>query len=177
MKLFVKMLIAGLVIALLLPFTLLKDKDGSAMLSVRDLNFPSVSWPKLSMPDFVSSDLPGFPGRTGGSDGESLNRKDVIYKWTDVNGNLQFSNNRPPEGVVYTLKGYDPNLNVIQAVETQATSLEAVPEFESKKKISGAKDIGSPYSIEKIEKLFEEANNMENLLNQRMENQAAEIGQ
>jgi hypothetical protein len=177
MKLFTKMLISVLVIALLLPFTLLKGKDGSAMLNVMDLNFPSVSMPELSMPDFLSLDLPGSAGRIGNSDDESLTGKDVIYKWTDANGNLQFSNNRPPEGVVYTLKGYDPNLNVIQAVETPATMLETVSEFESKKKITSAKDIGSPYSIEKIEKLFEDANNIENLLNQRMEHQAAEIGQ
>ena len=177
MKLFTKMLLAVLVIAFVLPFTLLKGKDGNAMLNVRDLNFPSVSLPKLSMPDFLSSDLPGLPGRISSSDDESLTGKDVIYKWTDANGNLQFSNNRPPEGVVYTHKGYDPNLNVIQAVETPATTPEAVPEFESKKKVTNAKDIGSPYSIERIEKLFEDANNIENLLNQRMENQAAEIGQ
>jgi len=31
--------------------------------------------------------------------------------------------------------------------------------------------------VERIEKLFEDANNIENLLNQRMDNQAAEIGQ
>lgn len=177
MKLFTKMMIAALVIALLLPFTLLKGEDGSAMLNVRELNFPSVSLPELSMPDFLSSDLPGLPRRISRSDDESQAGKEVIYKWTDANGNLQFSNNPPPEGVEYTLKGYDPNLNVIQAVETRETSPEAVSEFESKKKVTSAKDIGSPYSIEKIEKLFEDANNIENLLNQRMENQAADIGQ
>jgi hypothetical protein len=177
MKLFTKMLIAVLIIAFLLPFTLLKGKDGNSMLSIRDLSSPSVSLPELSMPDFLSLDLPGLPERISSSDDESLTGKDVIYKWTDANGNLQFSNNRPPEGIVYTHKGYDPNVNVIQAVETRATTPEAAAELESKKKVSSAKDISSPYSIERIEKLFEDANNIENLLNQRMENQAAEIGQ
>ena len=175
--LFVKMLVALLVIALLLPFTLLKGKDGNAMLNVSDLNIPSVSLPELSMPDFLSSGTTEMPGDIRSSDDILPGEKDVIYKWTDADGNLQFSNNRPPEGVVYSHKGYDPNLNVIQAVETPATTPEAVPEFESKKKVTSAKDIGSPYSIERIEKLFEDANNIENLLNQRMENQAAEIGQ
>jgi len=177
MKLPAKMLIAALVIALLLPFILLKGKDGSAMLKVRDLNFASVSLPELSMSDFLSWGLPSIPGRNSSPDDESLTGNDVIYKWTDANGNLQFSNNRPPEGIVYTIKGYDPNLNVIQAVETRPTGPDAVPEYESKKKVTSAKDIASPYSIEKIEKLFENANNIENLLDQRMENQAAEIGQ
>ncbi|MFB3059346.1 MAG: DUF4124 domain-containing protein, partial [Gammaproteobacteria bacterium] len=67
------------------------------------------------MPDFLSSGMPKLPGGVKGSDG-----KDMIYQWTDADGNVQFSNSQPPEGVVYTLKGYDPSLNVIQAVETQA---------------------------------------------------------
>lgn len=172
MNLFIKLLIAILVISLLLPFTFLKDKHGNPMLSVRDLNFPSVTLPELSMPDFLSSGMPKLPGGVKGSDG-----KDMIYQWTDADGNVQFSNSQPPEGVVYTLKGYDPNLNVIQAVETQAAGSEEVSGSESKKKITSAKDIGSPYSVERIEKLFEDANNIEKLLNQRLNNQAAEIGQ
>lgn len=142
------------------------------MLSVGDLNFPSLTLPELSMPDFLSSGMPKLPEGVKGSDG-----KDMIYQWTDADGNLQFSNSQPPEGVVYTLKGYDPNLNVIQAVETQAAGSEEVSGSESKKKITSAKDIGSPYSVERIEKLFEDANNIEKLLNQRLNNQAAEIGQ
>lgn len=172
MNLFIKLLIAILVISLLLPFTFLKDKLGNPMLSVRDLNFPSLTLPELSMPDFLSSGMPKLPGGVKGSDG-----KDMIYQWTDADGNVQFSNSQPPEGVVYTLKGYDPNLNVIQAVETQAAGSEEVSGSESKKKITSAKDIGSPYSVERIEKLFEDANNIEKLLNQRFNNQAAEIGQ
>ena len=172
MNLFIKLLIVILVISLLLPFTFLKDKHGNPMLSARDLNFPSLTLPELSMPDFLSSGMPKLPGGVKGSDG-----KDMIYQWTDADGNVQFSNSQPPEGVVYTLKGYDPNLNVIQAVETQAAGSEEVSGSKSKKKITSAKDIGSPYSVERIEKLFEDANNIEKLLNQRFNNQAAEIGQ
>lgn len=172
MNLFIKLLIAILVISLLLPFTLLKDKHGNPLLSVRDLNFPSLTLPELSMPDFLSSGMLKIPGEVRGSDG-----KDMIYQWTDADGNVQFSNSQPPEGVVYTLRGYDPNLNVIQAVEAQAAGSEEVSGSESKKKITSAKDIGSPYSVERIEKLFEDANNIEKLLNQRFNNQAAEIGQ
>ncbi len=177
MNLFIKLLIAILVISLLLPFTFLKDEHGNPMLSVRDLKFPSVTLPELSMPDFLSSAMPKLPGGVRGSDGELLDRKDMIYKWTDADGNLQFSNSQPPEGVVYTLKGYDLNLNVIQAVEAQATGSGEVSGSQAKKKITSAKDIGSPYSVERIEKLFEDTNNIENLLNQRFNNQAAEIGQ
>ena len=60
MNLFIKLLITILVISLLLPFTFLKDKHGNPMLSVRDLNFPSVT-----MPDFLSSGMPKKPGGVG----------------------------------------------------------------------------------------------------------------
>ncbi len=171
MNLFIKLLIAILVIGLLLPFAFLKDKHGNPMLSVRDLKFPSLTLPELSMPDFLSSGMPKIPVGVRGSDG-----KDMIYQWTDADGNVQFSNSQPPEGVVYTLKVYDPNLNVIQAVEAQAAGSEEVSESQSTKKITSAKEIGSPYSVERIEKLFEDANNIEKLLNQRFNNQAAEKG-
>ena len=72
---------------------------------------------------------------------------------------------------------YEPSLNGIQAVEAQAAGSEEVSESQSTKKITSAKEIGSPYSVERIEKLFEDANNIEKLLNQRLNNQAAEIGQ
>jgi len=63
MNLFIKLLIAILVISLLLPFTFLKDKHGNPLLSVRDLNFPSLTLPELSMPEFF---IFGKAQNTGG---------------------------------------------------------------------------------------------------------------
>jgi len=162
MKLFVKMLIAVLVIGILLPFTLLKGNDGKPMISFTDLKLPDM----FKLPEVIESSID-----------DSLEGKDIIYKWTDAGGNLQFSNSPPPVGVTYTVLDYDPNLNVIQAVAVRADEPKAVLEIEPKKKNTSAEDIGSPYSVEKIEKLFEDANNIEKLLNQRLKNQAAIIGQ
>ena len=162
MNLFVKLLIAVLVIGILLPFTLLKGNDGKPLISFTDLKLPDMS----IIPEDIQSSVD-----------ESLNDEDIIYRWTDAGGNLQFSNSPPPVGVTYTVLDYDPNLNVIQAVEVRTDEPEAVLEMEPKKKTSSAEDIGSPYSVEKIEKLFEDANNIEKLLNQRLKNQEAIIGQ
>jgi len=162
MKLFIKLLIAVLVISLLLPFTLLKGNDGKPLISFTDLKLPDM----LKIPEDIQNSV-----------GESQDGDDVIYKWTDAEGSLQFSNSPPPEGVTYTVLDYDPNLNVIQAVSVPANEPEAVLEIEPEKKTTSAEDIGSPYSVEKIEKLFEDANNIEKLLNQRLKNQEAVIGQ
>ena len=162
MKLFVKLLITALVIAILLPFTILKGTDGNPLLSFRDLQSPG---------------LPKVPEAINSLGGESRDGNEVIYKWIDSEGNLQFSNSPPPEGIEYSVKDYDPNLNVIQAVEVELDEPVEVLESDHKKKVTNVEDIGNPYSADKIEKLFEDANNIEKLLNQRLNNQEALIGQ
>ena len=163
MKLVIKFLIAILVIGILLPFTILKGKDGNPLLNFADLQSP---------------DLPKLPDSINSLGDESPGTSDTIYKWLDTEGNLQFSNNPPPEGVEYTSMDYDSNLNVIQAIEIKSDESTVVLESEIKSKASsGVEDIGNPYSPEKIEKLFEDANNIEKLLNRRLNNQEAVIGQ
>lgn len=163
MKLPIKMMIAILVISILLPFTLLKGKDGAPLLSFNDLKLPGLNiLPGVSEISEAVQD-------SGGND--------VIYKWTDNEGNFQFSNSPPPAGVEYTEMAYDPNLNVIQAVVVEPEIPEEVVEEESQIKVKNPGDIGNFYSPEKIEKLFEDANNIENLLNQRLTDQEALLGQ
>lgn len=161
MKLFVKLLISVLVIGVLLPFTILKGSDGKPLLSFNDLQSP---------------ELPKFPGGIIPSSA-SLESKDVIYKWTDAEGILQYSNSVPPEGVEFAVMDYDPNQNVIQAVGVNADEPEVVLESDPKKEVTSVEDIGNPYSAENIKKLFEGANNIEKLLIQRLNNQEAVSGQ
>ncbi|MCP4275688.1 MAG: hypothetical protein GY779_04975, partial [Gammaproteobacteria bacterium] len=47
MKFFGKLLLAVLIIGLLLPFTILKGKDGKPLMSFTDLKLPDFSAPKL----------------------------------------------------------------------------------------------------------------------------------
>jgi len=162
MKLFIKLIVFLLVMAVLLPFTIIKGKDGQPLLSFSDLRAPDISLPSLPK-----------SGITIGSSGKT------IYRWTDAEGNLNFTNSPPAEGIAYTTNQYDPNQNVIQAVKIPDKNLDVIVinEPSSKKKIHGASDIGSPYSIEKVEKLFEDANNVEQLLKDRLKKQEAMIGQ
>ncbi len=164
MKLFIKLMITILVIGVLLPFTILKGKDGRPLLSFSDLKLPE-------------SDIPLADKLKSAEDVDNLGSGDVIYNWTDDEGNIQFSNSPPPTGVGYTVKDYDPNLNVIQSVEVPVDEPEDELNSESEKQITGTEDIGNPYSSEKVEKLFEDTKNIEKLLNQRFKNQEAILGQ
>lgn len=163
MKLFVKVMIAVLFIAMLLPFTILRGPDGNTLMSFSDFKLPNFSLP----------DMPKMP--SGGSISSQLDSgKDIFYQWHDAQGNVQFTTEPPPQGVEYTVKGYDPNTNVIQAIELPPEeSPEAEPAAEEKK----AEETGNPYSPERIEKLLEDAKNVEQLLNQRLKDQEAAINQ
>ena len=174
MKLFVKLMLAILVIGLLLPFTLLKDENGKTMLNFSDLKLPGFSMPEFSMPE-----LPDLgSSMTSAKQADDLQGKDVFYKWYDADGNVQFTTEQPPAGIEFSVKGFDPNTNVIQAVKVEAKTSgqdEQGDETAPKSKAAKSSDIENPYSREKIEKLFEDAEGLEKLLNERMQKQNSAI--
>jgi hypothetical protein len=162
MKLFGKFLLAALVIAFLLPFTLLKGKDGR----------PLMSFDKISMPSLALPQLPDI-GSTPKIQSQPANGQ-VIYQWRDEKGELNFTTTAPPKGIDFTEKAYDPNMNLIQSVRLKSEPDEEASEQPVKKK---AADIGNPYSPAKVEKLMEDAQNIEKLLNDRFKKQEAMLGQ
>lgn len=159
MRFFVKIMITAVVLAVLLPFTFLKGKDGRPLMSLDRLKAP-----KLEMPA-----LPKAPGKP---------KQDLIYRWTDGEGVIHFTNTPPPPGVEYTVKGYDPNTNLIQSVQPEKPE-EPAPrkavQAATKKPSEGLEGIGNPYSVEKVEKLMEDAKNVQKLLEDRAKRQEALI--
>lgn len=162
-----------LVIGILLPFTLLKDENGETMLSISDLKLPGFSLPGISMPDFSGKS----DGQNPVPQAEGLGGKDIFYKWYDAEGNVQFTTEKPPAGIEYTVKGFDPNTNVIQAVKIEAKAGEQGSEPEPQDDAAEVNETGDPYSREQIEKLFENAEGLEKLLSDRMQKQNSAIGQ
>ncbi len=159
MKLFVKLMIAALVLAVLLPFTLLKDEQGRPLMSIDKLKSPDLSLPRLPQ---VDKSLKAVTG-----DGKT----DVIYQWRDRDGQLNFTTSPPPDGIEYTAKGYDPNANLIQSIEIKEEAPEPAQTAESQTKKGPA--LGFPYSPERIEKLFDDAENVQKLLDDRMKQHEA----
>jgi len=174
MKLFVKLTIAVLFIAVLLPFTLLKDDAGDTLMSFSDFSLPGISMPNFSMPD-----LPDFFGskKIATSSDDDLSGKDIFYKWYDSEGNIQFTTEPPADGIEYTRKGFDPDANVIQAVKIPAREAKAEESTPVQEKPAGPEDAVIPYSADSIKKLFEETRNIEKLLNQRTKDQQSALNQ
>ena len=144
-------------LAVLLPFTLLKNEQGNTLASFSDFKLPKFSLPEL--PDLSTSKnlIPSKVGSGG---------VDTFYQWYDPKGNVQFTTEPPPDGVEYKVKQYDPNANVIQAVTlpVEDTDVAATPE-------KSVQELPSPYSEESIGQLFEDARNIQNLMNQRIKSQ------
>lgn len=171
MKLFTKVMLALLVLALLLPFAVLKDDAGKPLMSFSKFRLPDFSMPEVSLPDMPSLPAKNVPVEADDSD---LGGKDVFYKWLDADGNVHFSTEPPAEGVEYTLMGFDPNANVIPAVipatvETQGEA-ESKATTQAEAQSSDADEIGNPYSQESIEKLFDDAKNIQKMFNERLQN-------
>ena len=160
MKLFAKLMLAAMVLAVLAPFTILKDEYGKPLMSFGDLKIPELAVPDMQEIKDVTDDLPGSSGQNT-----------VIYQWTDASGNLHFTTEEPPEGVEFTVKSYNPQANVIQAVKPKAEAVAATGNTEGAGEDGNQGDtdgnIGNPYSPEKIEKLFDDARKVQQQLNER----------
>ena len=170
MKLFVKLMLALVVLAMLAPFTVLKNDRGETLMSFSD----------IGLPDFELPDMPDMPDMPSASklmpSGSAQGRTDRFYKWYDSQGAVQFTTEPPPAGVEYTVKEFDPNANVIQAVKPRAPTTVEQPAPESSPPAArSTEDLGNPYSKESIEKLFEDTKNIEKMLNDRLKNQNAAI--
>ena len=167
-------MIAVLFIAMLLPFTILKDESGNTLMSFSDLSLSSLSMPEISLPEFT----PGSSNKGGvAADDNDLSGKDIFYKWYDSEGNVQFTSEPPPEGVDYSLKGFDPNANVILSLELPADQKEKDGSEVKPVKAADADNDMNPYSADSIKKLFEETRNIEKMLKQRLEDQESVINQ
>ena len=156
MKLFVKLMLALLVLAVLLPFTILKDQNGNTLMSFSDLGLPDFSMPSMPKANLGSS---------------SSTQRDIFYQWKDASGTVQFTTQPPPEGVEYEIKKYNPNSNVIKAVEVPEPE-EEKPEGEAGAVAQGDQpsiQIGSPYNPDDIKKLIDDAQSIEQKLQQRYE--------
>jgi hypothetical protein len=171
MKLFVKLVLAILVLAMLLPFTLLKDDNGKPLMSFSDFSFPDFKLPDISLPA-----MPKISGNKNlARSDDDLSGLDLFYKWYDADGNVQFTTEPPEPGVEYKVKGFDPNANVIPAVKLPPGSSGTDEKSPAGTKLGEQESSANPYSQESIKKLFEDSENIQELLNQRLQNQESSL--
>lgn len=113
-----------------------------------NFNIPNLSLNKESITNFAS----------GG--------KQTVYKWVDENGVTQYSAEAPSADQQVKTLELDPNTNIVQGVQMPEDEKE-----ESSSKPAMSMPTGPVYSPESIKKLVDDAKNIENLLQERMDKQ------
>ena len=143
MKLFVKILCFGLVLALAGPF-LMRGPDGQPLYT------PAQAWRSLkaSLPSLdVPAVVPSQPV--------------AVYRWRDVDGQWHFSGEPPAEGTPYTVLEIDPKTNAVGTAPEQpeATLAEAEAAGEDGADRLGPEDamLGPYPNPEAVQQLIEDA--------------------
>jgi hypothetical protein len=100
--------------------------------------------------------------------------KQIIYKWTDTDGVLQYTSEPPPEGMSAEIVKVDPNANLMQAVkapepEPEPVSVASAPAAPGK--TPAGPDIPFPYTPEQIKKTMDDARNVQQMMNDKAEKQ------
>jgi len=85
------------------------------------------------------------------------------YKWTDANGVVHYSSEPPPE-VEAQVMDVDPNTNMIQGLRAEAPK-----ETEAAPAPTPTLPQGNVYNPKNVQKLIEDAKNVQNVLNERYE--------
>lgn len=192
MKLFVKLMIFLVVLALAGPF-IMRGPDGRPLMTVKDLDLPDFSLPSVT-PE-ASSGKQQEAWISWSADQKSTNqpkvyvidpsqqqtiseRPGVFYRWKDDKGSWQFSNlpnPNTPNIVVET----DPNANILQSLSTNKIDAalgraKAVDSTFANKADSLAEDMPSiplptTIPITQVPELINQAKAVQDLMNQRTE--------
>jgi hypothetical protein len=146
------------------------------------MNFSDISFPYDSFSDLLGTNVPVIDDLKGLINiSGPIRDSNQIYKWIDIDGNLHFTSSPPAENIKYTVKGYNPNQNLIQAVnvepEVGQLVVDSVAKEKTEGKTRGTNKVGNPYSVKKVERLFKDAEGIESLLNNRLKQQQTIIGQ
>ena len=109
-----------------------------------------------------SSDLEGSdkPDPTQGSTTR-------VYKWQDADGNWQFSNQPPAEGVASSSRVYRSDTNVTQAVTPRASASE--PTSSPEKTPAMASPLMPITDPGRVRQLVDDARNVQGLIDQRQQ--------
>ncbi len=132
-----------------------------AYLTTGKLPWQSLTLPKN--PNLLKSKQPMKPAKKA--------KKDLVYKWRDAHGVWQFSEEPPTDDLAYDQLEVDPNASVINLSPI-------AQEKEGHTKAAGDKAEGSkesvtafPFAPERIQKLTDDAREVQEKLNKRAQSQ------
>lgn len=166
MKLFIKLLLFLLVLACALPFITL-GPGGQPLMRVENLKWPELGAPRL--PEAVSADA--IKKRLGLASDEAPATDDLttstVYKWRNGKGELQYTSDRPPDGIAYETLALRSDTNVVAAVQAPPPPAEEAPGDKNAAEGGLIEDLTSVYSPGKVKELIDQAKQVQKLSRER----------
>lgn len=160
MKLFIKVIVLALMLALIGPFYL-RAPDGRPLLTFQDIK-----------PDFMVSlsgwwrDISKEAGKTVGNEHFGETR---VYKWKDAEGVWQMSDSPPVDETEYETVWVDPDANLIKGLSPEELELTLEGDPNSAPSPTPAVDIPLPLTVspEQLNKLLDDVKDVQSLMDQR----------
>ena len=192
MKLFVKLMMFLLIMALAGPF-IMRGPDGRPLMSLKDLNLPDLSLPTGPPEELTGKEQEAYIAWSK-DEGESKSprvyvidpanqeplvaKAGVYYRWKDENGVWQFSNLPNPDSPNIVVET-DPDANVLQSLSVDKIdeALGRVKEIETPEGAAGEGEkedglnipLPTTIPIAEVPELMNQAKAVQELVNKRTE--------
>jgi hypothetical protein len=190
MKLFVKLMMFLVVLALAGPF-IMRGPDGRPLMSLKDLSIPDFSLPKSAPEELSGNEQEAYiawskdEGKPEGpkvyvidpkSEAPIVAQAGVYYRWKDANGVWQFSNLPNPDSPNIVVET-DPDANVLQSLSVDKIDAalgrvkEPEPGEADEESEEGGLNIPLPTTIpiSQVPELMDQARAVQELVNKRTE--------
>lgn len=133
-------------------------------------NTPSLVIQKPSMPNLNLSKISESATDLFDLSGEELSDTKYLYKWRDTKGIIHYTSEKPAADIkVETIKLSNAT-NIVPAVSTANTN-QNVPQKQLPETVNSDESNANIYSPQGIEQLFDQANDVKNLMNEHYDQQ------
>lgn len=135
-------------------------------------NTPNLDIQKPSMPDLNLSKISKSATDLFDLNGEELSDTKYLYKWRDAKGIIHYASEKPAADIEVEKIKLSSETNIVPAVSAADTNQNA-PQSQLPQAVNSDESNANLYSPQGIEQLFDQANDVKNLINEHYEQQSA----
>lgn len=125
-----------------------------------DIQSPVI--PDINISDISSDITENISQKIKPTEKKNNDAKEYMYKWRDSKGVIYYSSERPPDDINYESIAYNKETNVVPAIKPGKSPEPTRP---------SNKFVDNVYSPEGIKNLFEQAKDIQNIVNDQFQQQ------
>jgi len=126
---------------------------------------------KTSMPDLNLSKISESATDLFDLNGEASSATKYLYKWRDPKGIIHYTSDKPAAGITVETIKLSSETNIVPADSTGNVG-ENAPQRQVPQAVNSDKTSANLYSPQGVEQLFDQANDVKNLINEHYDQQS-----